>query len=182
MTHPAMIFFTRTKYCALGLGWAVCAANVSFAAPTQTPLDIATAAKPNVMVLLDTSGSMKNSNRWKIAKTAIYNLFDQTSNVRFCFSSFTIQSGADIPAGMKCSSTDTDKATLKSTVYNLTVDDFEGSTPVAESHYDITRFFRGQAALFGLLRVNCLSCELIHNLSGFNLCLFEASDEPDRIS
>lgn len=127
-------------------------AQAGSAAPTQVPLEAAFAVSPNIMILLDNSGSMKSylkdadgndSTRIDVAKDAVTSLIQQTKNVRFCLSKFRYEKGARMTSDMQCT---TDKADLISITNAISANTW---TPLSESYYDVTRYFRGKKAYFG---------------------------------
>ncbi len=126
----------------------------ALAKTTQTPLEAAFAVKPNVMILLDDSGSMstkvqsddKKRKRFEIAQDVITDLIEETSHVRFCLSHFYSPEGARMTDAMQCTSDRTKLDAMVTTIDALT---HGGWTPLSESYYDISRYFRGEKAFFG---------------------------------
>ncbi len=123
---------------------------------SQIPIYNKTYVEPNVMLLLDTSYSMiwKNldgdwatpenpETRFDVAKRAVVDIVNSTSNVRFCLSKFSTAAdgnGSDI-----LSSCGESKENIISTIQGMTA---RGSTPLAESLYEITRYFKGGASAY----------------------------------
>ncbi|MCV6610874.1 MAG: PilC/PilY family type IV pilus protein [Amphritea sp.] len=113
---------------------------------SQTPIQVVGAVKPNVMILMDTSGSMNRfpNRRWapghyfnriNQAKRAANAVIDGTDNVNFCLSRLNGSHGGVILAD--CG---TDKNRLKQIINHLPA---RGQTPIAEAYYEVSRYFRG---------------------------------------
>lgn len=114
---------------------------------SQTPIQVVGSVQPNVMILMDTSGSMnRDSNdnwvgagnrrsRMYQAKSAARNVIDATDSVRFCLARLNGSHGGRILAN--CGS---NKNSLKGVINQLPA---SGQTPVAEAYYEISRYFRG---------------------------------------
>ncbi len=119
---------------------------------SQVPIYNKAYIQPNVMLLLDTSFSMiwKDLNgdwvtsqdgpepRFEVAKRAVIDIIQSTANVRFCLSRFSVAAdgnGSDILA--QCGAT---KESIISTIQEMQA---RGSTPLAESLYEISRYFQG---------------------------------------
>lgn len=131
--------------------------------PAQAPLDSTTPVKPNAMIMLDNSGSMRTNNRLDSAKTAIEQLIKEIPGVNFCLSTFYLTERADSITGqvdkysegaeifhqngVLCGSSPEFKGFLETTVSGL---GRRAYTPLAETYYDITRAFQGKGAYFGI--------------------------------
>lgn len=113
---------------------------------SQTPIQVVGTVEPNVMLLMDTSGSMNRmpdgrwrprdaNNRINQAKRAANRIIDATNNVRFCLARLNGSKGGRIVRD--CT---TNKNQLKGTINSLPA---RGQTPVAEAYYEVTRYFRG---------------------------------------
>lgn len=123
---------------------------------SQVPIYNKTYVQPNVMLLLDTSFSMiwKDLNgdwvtqdgpesRFDVAKRAVIDIIESTANVRFCLSKFSTAAdgnGSDILA--QCG------ATKESIIITIQAMQARGSTPLAESLYEISRYFQGSASAY----------------------------------
>lgn len=130
---------------ALYLGYSV----ATPAAPLQIsdlPLNMAT-VKPNVMLLMDTSGSMDDKpsggSERKIvsAISAAKAVIAANANMRFGVSRFNHSEGGRVDKA--CGSTPTE--------LNRTLDSYanpNGWTPVAETLYEVTRYFRGMDSYY----------------------------------
>ncbi|GGK83531.1 PilC/PilY family type IV pilus protein [Amphritea balenae] len=108
--------------------------------------------KPNVMLLLDTSGSMNRqvsdtdrTSKFEAAKTAVQALLNDPvimSQSRLGLSRFQGDNGGSIEAS--CGST---KKALEGVLNKMSAG---GNTPLAETYYEITRYFRGMNGFFAL--------------------------------
>ena len=118
---------------------------------SQTPVQVVGSVQPNVMILMDTSGSMRRdvnrpskshgnggahpNSRISHARRAAKRIIDTTPDVRFCLARLNGSHGGRIVA--ECGAS-TDQ--LKRAVDSLPA---YGQTPVAEAYYEVTRYFRG---------------------------------------
>ncbi len=113
---------------------------------SDTPLFVSTAVEPNVMLLIDDSGSMATlvpgtgKSRMQVAREVATNLVNTTSGMRFGIASFNSKNGGRVRA--VCGST---KETVTTAIGNLTAANW---TPLAESLYEVTRYFRGQSSYY----------------------------------
>lgn len=142
----------------------------ALAKTTQTPLEAAYAVKPNVMIQLDNSGSMSanslldtdgvNRTRFEVAKNAITDLIEETDHVRYCLAVFQgavndggwQADGGHMTSAMQCTSESKADGTGKLDLLVQEIDNLPvitASTQLAETYYDITRYFQGRAAYFG---------------------------------
>ena len=123
-----------------GTGYAA-AMNLS-----DTPLFVSTAVEPNVMLLIDDSGSMAatvpgtGKTRMQIAREVATNLVNNTSGMRFGIASFNSNQGGRIRAA--CGSS---KSTVTDAIADLSAANW---TPLAESLYEVTRYFRGLSSYY----------------------------------
>jgi len=158
-------------------------AQAGSAAPTQVPLEAAFAVSPNVMILLDNSGSMRSyledadgnpSTRIEVAKDAVTSLIQQTKNVRFCLSKFTFETGARMTSDMQCTSNTTDLIAITNAISANTW------TPLSESYYDLTRYFRGEKAKFGSFGSNQAYPSPVQYRCQTNAVIVVTDGEPTR--
>ncbi len=119
----------------------------------DTPLFLGTSIQPNIMLLFDTSGSMRwrisstNSNiRKTVAKRVVNEFVTQAENVNLCLSGLNSSSGAKILLACDDINDSTFKTTFKKKVNRLY---FGGGTPLAEATLQIGRYFVGQAGTSG---------------------------------
>jgi len=116
----------------------------------QFPLQITEYVEPNVMLLLDTSGSMGfdvngNSNpaagdsRMDIMKAIATELVTENKNIRFCLARFRYDQGAKILS--ECGSSNEDITEITTQIAGLTAG---GSTPLAEAYYEVITYFAGK--------------------------------------
>ncbi|MGM0413162.1 MAG: PilC/PilY family type IV pilus protein [Pseudomonadota bacterium] len=125
------------------------------------PLTLAAGVDPNVMILLDDSGSMdtvEECDRWEedwrgrgecvegrvtrmdIAKDVSTKLVEDNPDIRFGLTLFDGNEGGRIEA--ECGADqDTVLKAIKDTRAN-------GGTPLAEAYYEVTRYFRGLSGFF----------------------------------
>ena len=108
---------------------------------SDAPLFVSTAVEPNVMLLIDDSGSMANlvagtgKTRMQVAKEVATNLVNTTTGMRFGIASFNTSQGGQIRAA--CGSS---KTAVTDAIADLSAANW---TPLAESLYEVTRYFRG---------------------------------------
>lgn len=151
----------------------------AFSTPAQTPLELQQiSAKPNVMLLLDNSGSMNDTtpgtdgkSKLDITKEALASLIDNRNDgsIRFCGATFShygdifnvsglaqngyllsnFGAGAYMDEGMQCGSSATSLTQLKNSLNRIIA---QGDRPLAEAYYDITRYFRNMGPYFGLFK------------------------------
>ncbi len=140
-------------------------------APAQIPLELSPAVEPNAMIMLDSSTSMITTGKRDEAIEAIIGILEDTTHVRFCFSTFnnrdTTIAGrtTDLETGMGayihaatdgeiCGSDETHITDLVGSANQVLSANFTAAyshthTPLAEAYYDITEIFRGETPLFG---------------------------------
>lgn len=135
----------------IGLASALVAVNAYSAVPAdpnlklpQFPLQITEYIEPNVMLLLDTSGSMgtieNGQSRIDIVKDIATDLVNNNENIRFCLAKFRYDQGATILS--ECGST---VAQINKTLTEIQGLSATGSTPLAEAYYEVTNYFAGKA-------------------------------------
>ena len=110
----------------------------------QFPLQVTEYVEPNVMLLLDTSGSMNTDEdgetRLEIVKDIATDLVNNNENIRFCLARFRYDQGGTILSA--CGST---AAQIKNTLDEIAALNAKGSTPLAEAYYEVTNYFAGKA-------------------------------------
>lgn len=132
------------------------------ARPTQLPLSVSFAIEPNIMLSIDTSGSMLDpsgvgsDSKIVVVKRAVSDILDETENVRFCLSTYNpdpaphqFVNGGKMTSGMQCDNNN--NAALTGIVNNNVLVNANNSTgtPIASAYYDLTRYFRGMSSGFG---------------------------------
>ena len=88
---------------------------------------------------LSTGAIIPNTNRWQVAKYVASNVVTNNTTLRIGLSSFWNNEGGKIDAACGSST-----ATLQSKITSLAIELY---TPLAETFYEITRYFRGDAWL-----------------------------------
>lgn len=88
-----------------------------------------------------TGGLIPNATRMQTARTAATSFVTNTSGMRFGLASFNTSDGGRIRAN--CGST---TANVNSAISGLRADNW---TPLAESLYEVTRYFRGMSSYYG---------------------------------
>ncbi len=127
--------------------------------------------KPNILLLLDTSGSMnrtdpgETSSRLELMQNALNNIIDGATNVKIGLARFTAPGGAIVYPITNvdeniCSTietcTPTSATILARQRLKTTVANFSGAsaTPLVTSMLEAARYFRGEAAVYGKNRGN----------------------------
>ncbi|WP_303580259.1 PilC/PilY family type IV pilus protein [Amphritea sp. 1_MG-2023] len=115
---------------------------------SNVPIDVAETAEPNVMLLMDTSGSMgdypdgysSGKTKMEQAISAATAVIQAGDGMRIGLAELNYDEGGRID--LECGSSETDLITQ--------LNDYEayGSTPVAEAYYEVTRYFRGMTGHF----------------------------------
>ena len=110
----------------------------------QFPLQITKYVEPNVMLLIDTSGSMSTEEdgeeRIAIIRSIATDLVQNNKNIRFCLARFRADQGGTILS--ECGSSVEKINDIVAKIVNLPA---AGSTPVAESYYEVINYFAGKA-------------------------------------
>ncbi|WP_299197737.1 PilC/PilY family type IV pilus protein [uncultured Amphritea sp.] len=142
MNRTGMLFFVTLA--------AVSAAQVNGAdySLSSVPIGTTEVAEPNVMILMDNSGSMKDrpagqsGGKKKIdqAKTAARTVIESGSGMRLGLASFNTEQGGKIDR--VCGSSQAD---LLSTLDGYRAENW---TPMSEAYYEVTRYFRGMKGHF----------------------------------
>lgn len=119
------------------------------------PLTLTSGVKPNVMILLDDSGSMGNwecshrgsnghceewDTRMDIAREVTTALVADNPEIRFGLTLFDGNEGGRVVAGC-----DSDQQAVLDAIENARA---VGGTPLAEAYYEVTRYFRGLGGFF----------------------------------
>ncbi len=127
--------------------------------------------KPNILLLLDTSGSMSRTNpgetssRLVLMQNALNNIIDGATNVKIGLARFTAPGGAivypitnvdenicsTIETCTPASATILARQRLKTTVANFTA---ASATPLVTSMLEAARYFRGDGVVYGKTRGN----------------------------
>jgi type IV pilus assembly protein PilY1 len=108
------------------------------------PLQVTEYIEPNVMLLLDTSGSMATASgsagqtRMDVMKEIATDLIEENKNIRFCLARFRFDQGGKILS--ECGSSTAAINSMKTAISNLTAG---GSTPLAEAYYEVINYFSG---------------------------------------
>jgi type IV pilus assembly protein PilY1 len=103
--------------------------------------------------LTGTTSPIPQQYRLEVAKSVATNLVNNTTGVRFGITTFNTATSSDNgPGGSIISDSGTDKPTLLSTISGLTPTNSSSTvryTPLAETYYEITRYFRGMSRYQG---------------------------------
>jgi len=124
------------------------------------PLAVSTEkVEPNVVLLMDTSGSMgsrvsgTSMTRMEVAQQVAKDVIDEIDGIRFgMFNLNRNNQGGSISSGEENSATYyAECGALSKEKLKLIVDSFiaGGNTPVSETLYEITRYYRGLSPYFG---------------------------------
>ncbi|EPJ46452.1 MAG: hypothetical protein OFPII_21340 [Osedax symbiont Rs1] len=111
----------------------------------QLPLQVNQYVEPNVMLLVDTSGSMTDSPRAGGAlkkdtlKAVATELVKENKNIRFCLAKFRKTEGSTILSA--CGSSAAQIKSLISEIASLPRDE---KTPLAEAYYEVINYFAGK--------------------------------------
>ncbi|BBB27731.1 type IV pilus assembly protein PilY1 [Amphritea japonica ATCC BAA-1530] len=130
---PLLLLFT----------WQAEAAEYNLA---QVPIGVTEAVEPNVMLLLDTSGSMGRApvsggaSKMEQAKSAAETVIQSGQGMRIGLARLNGNDGGQIDQACGASQTD-----LLTTLNGYSAG---GNTPVAEAHYEVSRYFRGMRGHF----------------------------------
>ncbi len=114
----------------------------------QYPLQTTGFVKPNVMFLIDNSGSMKEKmgnkkndpKRIDVAKKVATNIVNKTDNVRFCLSKFNYWNGGKVTA--ECGES------KKSIIKKIKKLKPESWTPLAEAYYESVQYFKKRKSTY----------------------------------
>jgi type IV pilus assembly protein PilY1 len=129
------------------LSIAIYTPNYSLAAELSLPdfpLQVTEYVEPNVMLLLDTSGSMATASssagqsRMDVIKEIATELIDENKNIRFCLARFRYDQGGKILS--ECGSSNEAISSMKAAITTLSA---FGSTPLAEAYYEVINYFAG---------------------------------------
>ncbi|WP_428036012.1 pilus assembly protein [Amphritea sp.] len=143
---------------------------------SPVPIGTTEVAEPNVMLLMDTSGSMKSapsgggSSKINQAKSAAKAVIESGQGMRIGLARLNKNDGAMIDEDCGASQADLLK-TLKS--YKA-----DGNTPVAEAHYEVSRYFRGMRGHFSHKTSNYISPITSQCQKNFTIVLSDG--EPNR--
>ncbi|MED5406987.1 MAG: PilC/PilY family type IV pilus protein [Pseudomonadota bacterium] len=129
-----------------GLMCTLSTAQATPGAPAQIPLFVASSAPANIMLLLDTSGSMNTNvdgdTRLDVAKAAAIQLLDSLENVRVGVAAFDPSNSGKNGAELLHQVADlaSHETAIKAAINGLSA---TGYTPLAEALHDIGRYFSG---------------------------------------
>ncbi|MDX2422432.1 MAG: PilC/PilY family type IV pilus protein, partial [Amphritea sp.] len=117
---------------------------------SNVPIDVAETAEPNVMLLMDTSGSMSNrpsssksradDSKMEQAISAAKSVIRSGDGMRIGLARLNGSNGGKIEK--ECGSSEADLLDTLNGYYA------SGVTPIAEAHYEVTRYFRGMKGHF----------------------------------
>lgn len=137
--------FRKSTFLATTLVFCAIAAAVSLAAISPIPLYLVTSNQPNIMILLDNSGSMSESVDGAVkivsARRVVSNLVKSTSGVRFGLTIFNTDNGGRVV--MKCG--ELTAANVDATVNAINAETF---TPLGETLAEIWQYFKGSASSY----------------------------------
>ena len=122
----------------------------------QTPLQSQAYIAPNVMLIMDNSGSMRTVvadtglTRMEIAKSVAKEVVEANPDIRFCLAKFNHNHGGQIVN--KCM---TPAESISSSDGSI-INNFDGLqpetwTPLAETYYEVIRYFAGQSSAYNSL-------------------------------
>ncbi|GFE56959.1 pilus assembly protein [Geobacter sp. AOG1] len=135
----------KSTFLATTLVFCAIAAAVSLAAISQTPLYLVNSNQPNIMILLDNSGSMSQSVDGAVkivsARRVVSNLVKSTSGVRFGLTIFNTDNGGRVV--MKCG--ELTAANVDATVNAINAETF---TPLGETLAEIWQYFKGSSSSY----------------------------------
>jgi len=113
---------------------------------SQQPLQVTEYIEPNVMLLLDTSGSMAwdlctgCGSRLQVMKDIATALVQDNDDIRFCLARFRYDQGGTILS--ECGSSN---ANIQEIVDNIALLPAFGGTPLAEAYYEVINYFAGKS-------------------------------------
>jgi len=113
---------------------------------SQQPLQVTEYIEPNVMLLLDTSGSMAwdlctgCGSRLQVMKVIATALVQDNDDIRFCLARFRYDQGGTILS--ECGSSN---ANIQEIVTNIAALPALGGTPLAEAYYEVINYFAGKS-------------------------------------
>ncbi|MEH6576688.1 MAG: PilC/PilY family type IV pilus protein [Amphritea sp.] len=121
----------------------------------EAPLDVTARVDPNVMLLIDTSGSMgdpvagSDKSRMQVAKEVARDIIDNNPGVRFGLAQFygprSHEYGHGATIDYECASDAQSLINLKAKLASYKP---ATNTPLAEALYEITRYFRGESSYY----------------------------------
>lgn len=157
MKKTGMSFTKNVSVALLALPSLVGAADLKI---SEVPVQVRDGAEPNVMILFDSSWSMRNGvskpnkeysdygsnpdSRNYQARQAATRVVDDAEGVRLClarFGSYDKEGKYSTSEGGRIlAACGTDKASLKKQIAEISASDY---TPLSEAYYEVTRYFRG---------------------------------------
>lgn len=122
----------------------------------QTPLQGAGYMAPNVMLIMDNSGSMRSLvadtglTRMEIAKSVAKEVVEANPDIRFCLAKFNNNQGGQIVN--KCMTPAESIGSSDGSIIN-NLDGLQPATwtPLAETYYEVIRYFAGQPSAYNSL-------------------------------
>jgi len=115
------------------------------------PLQTTGFVEPNVMFLIDTSGSMSTidlgltETRLEIAQRVAIDIVKETEDVRFCLSKFNNDQGGKVVSECQLPVESNGSLLIENDINNLTAG---GWTPLAEAYYEVVGYFRDGKSIY----------------------------------
>jgi type IV pilus assembly protein PilY1 len=116
------------------------------------PLQTTGFVEPNVMFLLDSSGSMSSPDlsgtgtRLDVAKRVAIDIIKETEDVRFCLSTFNDNQGGRVVSECKLPVQSNGSLPIEDDINSLNA---SGWTPLAEAYYEVVGYFRDGKSIYG---------------------------------
>lgn len=146
---------------------------------SQVPIGVTEGAEPNVMLLMDNSGSMDDrptgqlsgKNKFEQAKSATRTVIESGSGMRLGLASFNLMDGGKVDRA--CGSNQKD---LLSTLNGYKAENW---TPISEAYYEVTRYFRGMKGHFAHSTSNYNSPITSHCQKNFTVVITDGTPTED---
>jgi len=116
------------------------------------PLQTTGFVEPNVMFLIDSSGSMGiidiglTETRLEIAQRVAIDIVKETEDVRFCLSTFNHNQGGKVVSECQLPVESNGSLLIENDINNLVA---SGWTPLAEAYYEVVGYFRDGKSIYG---------------------------------
>jgi type IV pilus assembly protein PilY1 len=116
------------------------------------PLQTTGFVEPNVMFLIDSSGSMGiidiglTETRLEIAQRVAIDIVKETEDVRFCLSTFNHNQGGRVVSECQLPVESNGSLLIENDINSLTA---SGWTPLAEAYYEVAGYFRDGKSIYG---------------------------------